>query len=85
MESWICGVPSLALRCGNDYARHLWEDGICPLCEDPEDLMRLIQQQIALTEEERYNHARKIWGADLGRYYPERTRKVFREIGILKD
>ncbi len=84
MESWAYGIPSIALFVGNDYARHLWDDDISPLCEVPEDLMRLVHEQISLPYEERYAKGRKIWGNDLGRYDTEYARKLFHEIGILK-
>jgi hypothetical protein len=62
MESWLLGVPSLALKCNYDYASHLWEDGLVELCENEQSLENMIKKYLIMSEEEIKSRCYKIWG-----------------------
>lgn len=62
LESWLVGVPSLALKCSYDYGSHLWEDGLIELCEDINSLSGVIERHIDFSKKHINENRKKIWG-----------------------
>jgi len=62
MESWIVGVPSLALRCSYDYGRHLWEDGLIKECSDLKSLEKNLEITANLPKRKVKEILNLIWG-----------------------
>jgi len=62
MESWIVGVPSLALKCSYDYGSHLWESNVTKLCLKPELLVYEVEKYFHMSNESIKKHSNKIWG-----------------------
>jgi len=62
MESWIVGVPSLALKCSFDYGSHLWEDELIEVCNDTVSLRSKINQCFGLKKNQLNSVRDSIWG-----------------------
>ena len=61
MESWIVGVPSLAIKSSYDYGSHLWEDDLIELCEDT-SLNSYIDKYSGFSKNKLNSVKNKIWG-----------------------
>ena len=61
MESWLVGVPSLALKSSYDYGAHLWEDGLVALCSDFSELESELDRLHSLSPDQLNQQARKLW------------------------
>lgn len=61
MESWIVGVPSLAIKSSYDYGSHLWEDDLIELCEDT-SLNSYIDKYSGFSKNKLNSVRNKIWG-----------------------
>ena len=72
MESWLLGIPSIALECRYDYGSHLWEDGLVDLA-DKNNLKDAIDRNMNLTNDNIKNRLCKIWGED---YLYNRTKVI---------
>ena len=64
MESWIAGVPSLALKCSYDYGSHLWEDGLIDLCEDAITIKSHIDKCFGFSKYHLNSVRDEVWGED---------------------
>jgi hypothetical protein len=62
MESWIVGVPSLALKSSYDYGSHLWEDELIEICEDKSSLNKTIIAYFGMNSKQLHIVRNKIWG-----------------------
>ena len=62
MESWILGVPSLALKCSYDYGSHLWEDELIEICDDISSLDKTIIAYFSMNSSQLASGRDKIWG-----------------------
>lgn len=65
MECWLIGVPSLIIKCSYDYGRHLWEDDLIELCDDPDNLINLAKKNALLTKNKINDKLIRIWGERL--------------------
>jgi hypothetical protein len=62
MESWVVGVPSLALKCSFDYGSYLWEDELIEICDDTASLKSYIYKCLGLSKNQLSMVRDKIWG-----------------------
>lgn len=79
IESWLHGIPSVALLSNNDYGRHLWDDGISILCTRPQDLTRLLKSEVLAAEIKSEEQVMKFWAPNRGRYNEEVVRGLLLE------
>jgi hypothetical protein len=77
MESWIVGVPSLALMCSYDYGNHLWEDRLIDLCKEEEDFIDNINRYFDMLDDEIVIIKSKIWNSEIY-FNKEKIRKILK-------
>ena len=65
MESWIVGVPSLAIKCSFDYGSHLWKDGLIEICGSIEIFRYEVKKCLEMTDRDIENKTKSIWNKDV--------------------
>jgi hypothetical protein len=84
MESWIVGVPSLALKCSYDYGNHLWEDGLIEICDDTSSLNKHINNCFGMSPNQLHMIRDKIWRNNI--YFNEsKTKSILMEKNTFKN
>ena len=61
LESWLLGIPSIAVKNQIDYAYHLFDHDLIECSETLEELDALVKKYLRLTEEELIDQKLKIW------------------------
>ena len=61
LESWLLGIPSIAVKNKIDYAYHLFDHDLIECSESLEELDALVKKYLRLTEEELIDQKLKIW------------------------
>jgi hypothetical protein len=82
MECWLLGVPSVIIKCSNDYGCHLWEDKISKLCDNPFDICNIIHNEVIISVKERDLNRKKIWGNEDGIFDHEFLNNYFTKITL---
>ena len=61
LESWLLGIPSIAVKNKIDYAYHLFDHNLIECSETLEELDALVKKYLRLTKEELIDQKQKIW------------------------